>query len=86
MWAAYKDPDEFGWQEPIRNCKHCADTDEKFEDAQKYLKIVIAQLYSHKDLDRNAIEQALDELCDHLEVPMCRGDLMIERFQEVWHI
>jgi hypothetical protein len=53
------------------------------EVAKKQFLGVLGQLYSHRDLDAIRLEACLDNLCNYFGVPVCVGDLMIERFQEV---
>ncbi len=65
------------------DCRNCEDIKDRLFDAQKHLKEVLNQLYSKKDLNKISLENALDELCYYLDIDTVKGDLMIERFQEI---
>ena len=67
-------------------CRHCQDIQENLYHAKEYVKEIINQLYSHRDLDRFRLEENLDKLCQSLGIELCPGDLMIERFEEVFYV
>ncbi len=60
-------------------CSKCNDQEEKLEYAKEFMKGVISQLYSGKELNLLELEGDLDELCHYFGIKLIPGDLQIER-------
>lgn len=60
-------------------CKRCLEKEQVMDSCQEFLEEIVKQLYMTENLDKNKLENCLDELCFLLKVKMNTNDLNIQR-------
>jgi len=75
----YKDE----WDVPNEDrCFKCQETKDKEEDIRDWFGVVVDQIYSSADLDRQYFERCLEELCHLVGVDLPKSEMQIQRKEE----